>query len=146
MARVALFEPEIAQNVGTIVRLAACFNMPVDLIHPLGFIFSSKHFKRAGMDYIETADVTHHDDISSWRSALGTSRIILFDTKGTQSLYDFTFQPNDILLFGKESTGVPQNVFDRCHKTVFIPINDRSLNIAVSAGIAASHYRKQFRL
>lgn len=140
--RIALYQPEIAQNVGTIIRLAQCFETPVDLIHPLGFIFSSKHLKRAGMDYIEKANITHYDDFQNfYDQKLG--RLVLFDTKGSTSLYDFIFKPNDILLFGQESCGVPDSIFNICEEKVHIPITGRSLNLAISCGIAASHYKEQ---
>lgn len=141
--RIALYQPEIAQNVGTIIRLAQCFEAPIDIIHPLGFIFSSKHLKRAGMDYIEKANITHHDDFQNFYNQK-LSRLVLFDTKGNTSLYDFIFKPEDILLFGQESHGVPETIFNICDKKVYIPIVGRSLNLAVSCGIAASHYKKQF--
>ena len=149
MTSIALFQPEIAQNVGTIIRLAACFNMGVDLIHPLGFIFSSKHLKRAGMDYITSASITHHDDFEHFllsKIKNKDARIVLFDTQGQSSLYDFTFKKNDILLFGKESTGVPSHVLKQAHETVHVPIQGRSLNLAVSCSIAAAFYRNTFHL
>ena len=134
--RIALYQPEIAQNVGSIIRLAQCFDLSVDLIHPLGFVFDSKHFKRAGMDYIEKADVRHYDDKEEfWQYAQG-KRIVLFDTKGEISLYEFKFDEEDILLFGQESQGVPEDVFQGCDVTVYIPIHGRSLNLAMSCAIA----------
>ncbi|USO02782.1 MAG: tRNA (cytidine(34)-2'-O)-methyltransferase [Alphaproteobacteria bacterium] len=142
---IALYQPEIAQNVGTIIRLAQCFDMSIDLIHPLGFIFSDAQLKRAGMDYVARAKIEHHQDFHDFTQKK-KDRIVLFDTSGKTSLYDFRFRKTDILLFGKESTGVPQSIMDACQEVVRIPINDRSLNLAVSAGIGAASYRRQFRL
>jgi tRNA (cytidine/uridine-2'-O-)-methyltransferase len=141
--RIALYQPEIAQNVGSIIRLGQCFDMPIDLIHPLGFVFSSKYLKRAGMDYIEKAEVAHFDDSDQFFKSRGQQRIILFDTKGSTSLYDFQFLASDILLFGQESSGVPETVFEKVTYTIYIPIQGRSLNLAMSCAIGASHFRKQ---
>ena len=141
--RVALYQPEIAQNVGTIIRLAQCFEASVDLIYPLGFIFSSKHLKRAGMDYIEKADITHYEDFDDFYNKK-SGRLVLFDTKGATSLYDFVFKPDDILLFGQESLGVSENIFNLCDEKIHIPIQGRSLNVAIACGIAVSHFKKQF--
>lgn len=142
--KIALYQPEIAQNVGSIIRLGQCFDVPIDLIHPLGFIFNSKHLKRAGMDYIEKADVTHFDDVDQFLTKNTEKRIVLFDTKGKTSLYDFQFSLNDVLLFGQESSGVPESIFNSISTTVYIPIQGRSLNLAMSCAIVASHFRKQF--
>jgi len=139
---IALYQPEIAQNVGSIIRLGQCFNLPIQLIHPLGFIFSSKHMKRAGMDYIEKAEVEHFDDFTQFHQNK-KGRLVLFDTKGKESLYNFAFQPSDILLFGQESKGVPDDVFAQCETSVFIPIQDRSLNLAMSCAIGAAFFKKQ---
>lgn len=142
--RIALYQPEIAQNVGSIVRLAQCFDLAIDLIHPLGFVFGSKHLKRAGMDYIEKADIVHFDDMQHFLEQSKRNRIVLFDTKGETSLYDFKFDEQDILLFGQESSGVPDSIFQKCDATVRIPISGRSLNLAMSCAIAVgiAQYKK----
>ena len=107
--RLALFEPDIPQNTGTLLRLAACFNLPVDIIEPCGFVFNDQKMRRAGMDYLNMVDCTRHD---SWRDfyAQHQGRIILLTTKGAQSYVSFDFQESDILLLGRESAGVPDYV------------------------------------
>ena len=140
---IALYQPEIAQNVGSIIRLGQCLDLPLQLIHPLGFVFSSKHMKRAGMDYIEKADLSHFDDFNQFYQQI-QGRLVLFDTKGQTSAYDFAFEPTDILLFGQESQGVPSEVFHQCNEIVCIPSKGRSLNLAMSCAIGAALFRKQY--
>ena len=105
--RIALFEPEIAGNVGAVLRLGACFGAAVDLIEPLGFVWDDRRVRRAAMDYIDHVTVARHSDYTAFRTANGGRRLILLTTKSSQSLYDFEFMGNDVLLFGKESAGVP---------------------------------------
>src|SRR5215469_2665034 len=109
--RIALFEPDIPQNTGAIIRLGACLGVPVDIIEPCGFLFSDSGLRRAGMDYLELADVTRH---SSWDQFLAarTGRIILMTTKAQTAYAAFSFRITDIILLGRESTGVPGNVRD----------------------------------
>src|SRR5687767_15818998 len=107
--RLCLFEPEIAGNVGAVMRLGACMGVPVDLIEPMGFEWVDKRVRRTAMDYIDHVDVTRFASFDAYRLAIGV-RLILFTTKGQGSPYEFRFEPDDILLFGKESGGVPAKV------------------------------------
>src|SRR6478735_10385290 len=108
--RIALFEPEIAGNVGAIMRLGACMGVPVDLIEPMGFEWEDKRVRRTAMDYIDHVDVTRHASFAAFRAAT-PGRLVLFTTKGDASPYQFQFDADDLLLFGKESGGVPADVF-----------------------------------
>jgi tRNA (cytidine/uridine-2'-O-)-methyltransferase len=145
--RIALFRPDIAGNVGTILRMAACFGVPCDIIHPCGFPFSERGLKRAGMDYLEQAEMTQHDDWFAFeRSASAANRrIVLLSSKASVALPAATFQADDILLMGSESAGVPADVHDRAELRVHIPMRPgfRSLNVAVAAGIALSEALRQ---
>ena len=142
--RIALHEPDQAGNVGTILRLAACFRVPVDIIEPCGFPWSDRALKRAGMDYAEIADVTRHE---SWLSfeAGRSGRLVLLTTKAALALPSAVFMPGDTLLMGSESRGAPDEVHDRADLRVRIPqaAGTRSLNIAVAAGIALAEALRQ---
>ena len=138
--RIALFQPEIPQNTGTILRLAACMNIPVDIIEPCGFIWNHPSFKRSVMDYIDCVDVVRHPALEDFY-AKTHGRIIVCDVGGDTSLYDMTFQRDDVLLFGQESVGLPHDVRTR-HTSLHIPMpgnnvnpDCRSLNLAVSVGM-----------
>jgi tRNA (cytidine/uridine-2'-O-)-methyltransferase len=145
--RIALFQPDIAGNVGTILRLAACLAVPCDIIEPCGFPFSDKALKRAGMDYAAAAHITRHGDWRNFKQQAGVKgqRIALLSSKATTSLFETLFRADDILLFGSESAGVPQEVHDGCDLHIRIPMHAgfRSLNVAVSAGIAVSEALRQ---
>jgi tRNA (cytidine/uridine-2'-O-)-methyltransferase len=134
--RIALYQPDIAGNVGTILRLAACMGVGVDLIEPMGFAFGDRAMARAGMDYAAQADIVRHADWDAFE-AQRTGRLALLTTKGAQSLYDARFATDDVLLFGSEGAGVPDNVHDRADLRVTIPMRDgfRSLNVAVAAAM-----------
>ncbi|QIG79124.1 tRNA (cytidine(34)-2'-O)-methyltransferase [Stakelama tenebrarum] len=142
--RVALYQPEIAGNVGTILRTAACFAAGVDLIEPMGFPWGDRALARAGMDYVDTVSVRRHAD---WDAFLETvdGRIVLFTTRGAVSLPKTRFESDDILLFGSESAGVPDSVQGCAALRVRIPMQaeTRSLNLAVSAGIALAEALRQ---
>ena len=142
--RIALYQPEIAGNVGAILRLAACMSVGVDVIEPTGFVFSDARMKRSGMDYIDQAKMVRHSD---WRTFLAQAdgRLMLMTTKGIESLYATAFKPDDILMFGRESAGVPEDVAAQCFARVRIPIaaSARSLNLSVSAGIALAEALRQ---
>lgn len=145
--RIALFRPDIAGNVGTILRMAACFGIPCDIIHPCGFPFSQRGLKRAGMDYLDQAEMAQHDDWAAFESfATGiSSRIVLLSSKASVALPDAVFHPNDIILMGSESAGVPADIHTRADMRVHIPMRTgfRSLNVAVAAGIALSEALRQ---
>jgi tRNA (cytidine/uridine-2'-O-)-methyltransferase len=142
--RIALYQPEIPGNVGAILRLSACFNVAVDIIEPCGFVFSDKRLKRAGMDYADHVDLTRHIDWDSFCDK-AKGRRILMTTKGSESLYDFAFNPDDTLIMGQESAGVPQNVRAQCDAAVRIPLRQsvRSLNVGMAAGIALAEALRQ---
>ena len=142
--RIALHQPDIAGNVGTILRLAACLGVPVDLIEPMGFAFSDRALTRAGMDYAAQAEVTRHADWTAFAAAT-SGRIVLLTTTGAVRLDTAQFRPDDVLLLGSESAGVPQSVHDRADLRVTIPMRQdfRSLNVAVSAAIALGEALRQ---
>jgi tRNA (cytidine/uridine-2'-O-)-methyltransferase len=142
--RIALFEPDQAGNVGTILRLAACLGAPVDIVEPCGFPWGDRALKRAGMDYAEIANVTRHKDWDAFEAAL-PGRLALFTTAGAVRLPGARFEAQDTLLFGSESRGAPQHVHARADLRVRIPqaAGTRSLNIAVAAGIGLAEALRQ---
>ena len=135
--RLALFQPDIPQNTGTIIRLCACFNVPLDIIEPCGFVFSDSKLRRAGMDYHELAVINRHKSWDKFKEKQEMNRIVLVTTKAAQLINTFKFSPNDTLLFGSESSGVPTFVHETISTKVRVPISApaRSLNIAVCASI-----------
>lgn len=142
--RIALYQPDQAGNVGTILRLAACFATPVDIIEPCGFPYSDRALKRAGMDYAAIANVTRHPGWAEFAGA-ATGRIVLMTTTGGTLLPKARFQPDDILLLGSESGGVPAAVHEQAGLRVRIPqaTGTRSLNLAVATGIALAEALRQ---
>jgi tRNA (cytidine/uridine-2'-O-)-methyltransferase len=136
--RLALFEPDIPQNTGALLRLAACFGVAVDLIEPLGFVFDDRRLKRAVLDYAARVTIHRH---SSWDRFVAerdpTSRLILLTTAGTMPLHGFAFEPGDTLLLGRESAGVPDSVHRAAFARVVIPLHGgaRSLNVALAGAI-----------
>lgn len=143
--RIALFEPEIAGNVGAVMRTGACLGVEIHLIEPLGFQWEDKRVRRAAMDYIDHVRVIRHPSFAFFREAAGPGRLVLFTTKSSASIYDFTFAPSDILLFGKESAGVPSEISDIADARVRIPMRPevRSMNLATSASIAVAEALRQ---
>lgn len=144
--RIALFQPDIAGNVGTILRTAACLGLPVDLIEPMGFPFGARAVARSAMDYGAAAEVRRHADWDAFLAST-TGRIVLATTKGAVRLDAARFDAGDVLLFGSESAGVPDAVHDRAGLRIAIPMvpGMRSLNVAVSAGIVAAEALRQTR-
>jgi tRNA (cytidine/uridine-2'-O-)-methyltransferase len=142
--RLALYQPDQAGNVGTIIRLAACLGVPLDLIEPLGFPWGDRALKRAGMAYAELANVTRHADWTAFERALA-GRLVLFTTGGAVRLPETRFESGDVLLFGSESRGVPAAVHERADVRVRIPqaAGTRSLNLAVAAGIGVAEAVRQ---
>jgi tRNA (cytidine/uridine-2'-O-)-methyltransferase len=142
--RLALYEPDQAGNVGTIMRLAACLGVPLDLIEPMGFPWGDRALKRAGMDYAELANVTRHADWAAFEAGL-KGRLVLFTTAGAVRLPEARFESGDVLLFGAESGGVPAAVHDRAELRVRVPqvAGTRSLNLAVAAGIGVAEAVRQ---
>ena len=143
--RIALFEPEIAGNVGAVLRLAACLGADVDLIEPMGFTWDDRRVRRTAMDYIDHVSVTRHVGFDALEATIGISRLVLFTTKSTMSAYEFMFKADDILLFGKESAGVPMTVAEACDARVRIPMRPqvRSMNLATSAALALGEAMRQ---
>jgi tRNA (cytidine/uridine-2'-O-)-methyltransferase len=145
--RIALFQPDIPQNTGTILRLCACFNVEAHIIEPAGFPVSDKHFRRAGMDYLDQVSIMRHDSWSTfdqWRHGEGL-RLVLFSTKGALPYLGFRFAASDILLFGRESAGVPDEVVAAADARLVIPIAPglRSLNVAMAAAMALGEALRQ---
>ena len=142
--RIALYQPDIAGNVGTILRTAACFGVAVDLIEPMGFPWSDRALRRAGMDYAGAAEVVRHVDWDAFE-ARRTGRLVLATTRGAVDLPDANFMAGDVLLFGSEGAGVPDPVHARAGLAVRIPLAPgfRSLNVAVSAGIMLAEALRQ---
>jgi len=146
--RLALHQPDQAGNVGTIIRLAACLGVPLDVIEPCGFAFSDRALKRAGMDYAGIAAVTRHADWAEFAARL-EGRLVLFTTAGAAvRLPEARFEPDDTLLFGSESSGAPAEVHARAELRVRIPqaTGTRSLNLAVAAGIGLAEAIRQTAL
>lgn len=143
--RIALFEPEIAGNVGAILRLGACMGAAVDLIEPLGFTWDDRRVRRAAMDYIDHVTVMRHANFAAFQAAIGARRLVLCTTKSTLSTYAFAFQPDDVLLFGKESAGVPAAVAEACTAQVRLPMRPqvRSMNLATAAALTLGEALRQ---
>ncbi|MGH6807367.1 MAG: tRNA (cytidine(34)-2'-O)-methyltransferase [Ensifer adhaerens] len=145
--RIALYQPDIPGNTGTILRLAACLGLAVDVIEPAGFDLSDRNLKRAGMDYIASVTLTRHvnwERFEAWRAPTGR-RLVLASTKAAEPYTRFQFRPDDILLFGRESAGVPDHVHDRAEGRILIPMAEgqRSLNVAMSAAMIAGEAIRQ---
>ncbi|AZO44862.1 tRNA (cytidine(34)-2'-O)-methyltransferase [Mesorhizobium sp. M7D.F.Ca.US.005.01.1.1] len=145
--RIALYQPDIAGNTGTILRFAACLGLGVDIIEPAGFPLSDKALKRAGMDYLEMATLTRHVDwhaFEDWRKT-GARRLVLLSTKATTPYTGFTFADGDILLFGRESAGVPDPVHQAADARLTIPMQGaaRSINVALSVAMVAGEAIRQ---
>lgn len=145
--RIALYQPDIAGNTGTILRFAACLGLSVDIIEPAGFDISDRSLKRAGMDYLSTVTLTRHvtwQRFEDWRQASGR-RLVLASTKAAGHYADFTYRPDDILLFGRESAGVPDSVHAMADGRVLIPMveGQRSINVALSAAMICGEALRQ---
>ena len=148
--RIALFEPDIPQNTGNIFRLSACLGIPVDIIEPTGFIFDDKRFKRALMDYIKFINYKKHLD---WKEFYQWShennfRLILLTTKSKKNYTKFNFSELDIIIFGRESAGVPNYVHNQVHERLTIPMQKglRSLNISSSVAMVVGEASRQLNL
>ena len=143
--RIALFEPEIAGNAGAVMRLGACLGARIDLIEPLGFAWDDRRVRRTAMDYIDHVEVVRHAGFAAFQQTLGQSRLVLFSTKANEHAYQFAYRADDVLLFGKESAGVPAEVADAAQARVRLPMRAavRSLNLATSAAIALGEALRQ---
>ena len=145
--RLALYQPDIPQNTGTILRMAACLGVSVDIIGPAGFDFSDRAMKRAGLDYLDNVELHKHASFASfetWRRKEGL-RTVLATTKASQSYTKFSYRSNDIIMLGRESAGVPENVSDVADELVVIPVREglRSLNVAVAAAMIVGEALRQ---
>ena len=145
LIKVALYEPDIPQNTGAIVRLCACFGARLDIIEPCGFFLSDKRFKRVVMDYINKCKIKSFKDFTEFKKDKKNERIILMTTKAKKKYFDFKFNKNDTILFGRESAGVPQLVHKSVDYKLIIPIQKkaRSLNIVSSVAITLAEALKQ---
>jgi len=147
MLRLALFQPDIPQNAGTMIRMAACLGIAVDIVEPAAFDVSDRHFRRSGMDYLERAAVARHDSFAafdSWRRENG-HRLVLAETDGAIPLPDFVFQPGDVVLVGRESAGVTAEVQAAAETSLHIPMRTglRSLNVALAAAMVMGEALRQ---
>jgi tRNA (cytidine/uridine-2'-O-)-methyltransferase len=144
--RIALYQPDIPQNAGAILRLAACLDCPVDLIEPAGFVLRDHGVRRAGMDYLERVDLTRHISWDRFAETLAPPRrLVLLTTKATERHIDFTFAPDDTLLVGRESDGAPESVHDRADARLRIPIAPaaRSLNVVTALAMVLGEALRQ---
>jgi tRNA (cytidine/uridine-2'-O-)-methyltransferase len=145
--QIAIFQPDIPQNTGAILRLCACMDVAAHIIEPAGFAVSDKHFRRAGMDYLDQVNWTRHDSwarFEEWHKEAGC-RLLLFTTKGATPYLEFRYHASDILLFGRETAGVPREVAEASDARLVIPIRQglRSLNVAMAAAMALGEALRQ---
>jgi tRNA (cytidine/uridine-2'-O-)-methyltransferase len=143
--RLALYEPDIPQNTGAILRLAACCGVAVDLIEPFGFLWEDRRLKRAGMDYLDRVELTRHASWAKFRAAPNPGRLVLLTTSGTIPYHRFAFRADDTLLFGRESSGVPAAVHEAAAARVVLPLKPglRSLNVALAAAMVLGEALRQ---
>jgi tRNA (cytidine/uridine-2'-O-)-methyltransferase len=143
----ALYQPDIAQNTGTLLRLGACLGVRIHIIHPTGFPFSKKELKRGGLDYLDHADFTEHDSyahFTAWRRDSGR-RLVLLTTKASESAYEAQYTPEDVLMVGRESAGVPDEIAAAADLRVRIPMRAglRSINVAMAAALIVGEAMRQ---
>ena len=145
---IVLYKPDIPQNTAAIIRLGACLNLKIHLIEPCGFNLNDKRFERVVMDYLGLCDVIRHTDFKTFLKKYKKSRIVLMTTKAKKIYHKFRFKKNDMLLFGRESAGVPKELHQLLKDKIKIPINKktRSLNVAMSVAIVTSEALRQNRL
>ena len=145
---IVLYKPDIPQNTAAIIRLGACLNLKIHLIEPCGFNLNDKRFERVVMDYLGLCDVIRHTDFKTFLKKFKKSRIVLMTTKAKKIYHKFKFKKNDMLLFGRESAGVPKELHQICKNKIKIPMNKktRSLNVAMSVAIVAAEALRQNNL
>ena len=143
--KIALFEPDIPQNTAAIIRTCACLGAKLEIIEPCGFLLSDKRFKRVVMDYAGLSKIVRHNSFEAFKNKYKKSRIVLMTTKAKKLYHKFKFKKNDMLLFGRESAGVPEEIHQMLKNKIKIPMNKktRSLNIAMSVAIVASEALRQ---
>ncbi len=145
--KIALYEPDIPQNTASIIRTCSCLGANLEIIEPCGFIFSDKRFKRVVMDYMDTKQIKFYKNYDEFLNSKKNQRIILITTKAKKSYIDFNFKFNDTILFGRESSGVPENIHKIVDEKLKIPMknNKRSLNLATSVAIVLAEYMRQIK-
>ena len=145
---IVLYKPDIPQNTAAIIRLGACLNLKIHLIEPCGFDLNDKRFERVVMDYLGLCNVIRHTDFKTFLKKYKKSRIVLMTTKAKKIYHKFRFKKNDMLLFGRESAGVPKELHQLLKNKIKIPMNKktRSLNVAMSVAIVTSEALRQNRL
>ena len=148
MISIALYKPDIPQNTASILRLCACLGLKIHIIEPCGFNLNDSRFKRVIMDYINQSSIIKYNNFEELLSKNKKSRVILMSTKAKKSLFKFDFNKNDIILLGRESKGVPENVHREIKNKLKIPISNktRSLNVAVAASISAAEALRQIKI
>jgi tRNA (cytidine/uridine-2'-O-)-methyltransferase len=142
---IALYQPDIAGNAGTIARLCACLGLRLTIIEPAGFLWDDSRLRRAGMDYLDIASITRSPSWEAFTSRHRGHRLVLLTTKGTQSYLDFRFEPDDILLLGRESSGVPDEIHQQANARITIPMQKgaRSLNVALACAMVTGEALRQ---
>ena len=145
--KIALYEPDIPQNTASIIRTCSCLGVNLEIIEPCGFLLSDKRFKRVVMDYMEKDKINYYKNSKDFFNSKKKQRIILITTKAKKSYTDFKFKTNDTILFGRESSGVPENVHKIVNKRLTIPMvnNKRSLNLSTSVAMILSESLKQIK-
>lgn len=143
--RLALYEPDIPQNTGAILRLGACLGVSVDLIEPFGFLWEDRRLRRAGMDYLDSVALVRHPSWARYCAARGSGRLVLLTTRATTAYHRFAFRADDTLLFGRESSGVPDAVHEAADARLAIPLRPglRSLNVALAAAMVLGEALRQ---
>ena len=145
---IVLYKPDIPQNTASIIRLGACLNLNIHLIEPCGFDLNDNRFKRVAMDYVGLTKIIQHNGFESFLKKYKKSRIVLMTTKAKKLYHKFKFKKNDMLLFGRESAGVPEEIHKMIQNKIKIPMNkkSRSLNVAMSVAIVAAEALRQNNL
>jgi tRNA (cytidine/uridine-2'-O-)-methyltransferase len=149
LVRLALYQPDIPQNAGSLMRLGACLGVGIDVIEPCGFLLTDRNFRRAGMDYLKSADIRRHASWTRFREGLPAGgRLVLLTTRGAMAYADFAFQASDTLLVGRESAGVPDEVHAAADARLVIPLKPglRSLNVAQAAAMVLGEALRQTAL
>lgn len=148
LLRLALFQPDIPQNAGTMLRMCACFGIAAEIIEPAGFPVSDRAFRRAGMDYLDDVAINRHDSwrmFEAWRREAGAPRLVLTTTQAQTTHVGFAFRPGDIIMVGRESAGVPEEVHAVAAARIVVPIRPglRSINVAVTAAVVIGEALRQ---
>ena len=148
MIEIALYQPDIAPNAATILRMAACFGLTVRIIEPAGFVMTDSSFRRAGMDYLDKASLVRHASWAAFQAETSGRRLLLASTRATLPYGDFAFASGDIILMGRESAGVPDHVHDAASARLRIPMQPgmRSLNVALACAMLTGEAMRQLRM